>query len=166
MSADSLHHKVEQGMKKKTRVEDFQDFVDLENACGKSFVVDYQGFLLVPRGVSQGKYASKKPKLENFQVVMFKSRSDKIFWNTRHSQEQFHETQFLQKKYIKSSGNDFKYSEQPLGVKTARKEEIVSILCPFLKPSRRHFWEDLPINDDSIDPLTDRDQSEHVDYSC
>ena len=108
MSADSLHHRVEQGMKKKTRVEDFQDFADLDNACGNSFVVDYQGFFLVSRGVSQGKYASKKPKLENLQVVMFKSRSDKIFWNTRHSQEQFHEAQFLQKKYIKSSGNDFK----------------------------------------------------------
>ena len=32
MSADSFHHKVEQGMKKKKRCEDFQDFVDLVNA--------------------------------------------------------------------------------------------------------------------------------------
>ena len=36
----------------------------------------------------------------------------------------------------------------------------------FLKPSRRQFWENLPINDDSIDLLMDRDQSEYVDYSC
>ena len=33
-------------------------------------------FLLVTCGVSQGKYASKNPKLENVQVVMFKRRSD------------------------------------------------------------------------------------------
>ena len=97
MLADSFHHKAEQGMKEKRRVEDFQDLVDLVNACGKSFVVDYQIFLLVPRGASQGKHTSEKPKLENFHGLMFKNGSDKIFWNTKHSQEQFHETQFFQK---------------------------------------------------------------------
>ena len=110
-----------------------------------------ESFLFVPRGVSQGKYKSKKPKLENVHVVMFKRGSNKIFWKTKHSQEQFHEVQFLQKKYIKSLGNDFKCSEQPRGVKTTKKEEINSTLCPFLKPSRRQFWENLPINDDSVD---------------
>ena len=38
--------------------------------------MDYKSFLLVTCGVSQGKYASKNPKLENVQVVMFKRRSD------------------------------------------------------------------------------------------
>ena len=75
-------------MKKKTRVEDFQDFVDLVNASGKFFVMDCKSFWFVPCGVSQGKYASEKPELENFQVVMFKRRSDKIFWKTKYSQEQ------------------------------------------------------------------------------
>ena len=88
------------------------------------------------------------------------------FGGKKHSQEQFHEAQFLQKKYIKSLGNDFKCSEQPRGVKTTKKEEINSTLCPFLKPSRRQFWENLSINDDSVDLLTDRDQSEYVDDSC
>ena len=39
MLADNFHHKVEQDMKKKKRVEDFQDFVDPVKACGKSFVL-------------------------------------------------------------------------------------------------------------------------------
>ena len=43
--------------------------------------------------------------------------------------------------HLKSLGNDFKYSEQPRDIKTAKKEEIVSTLVLFFKPSRRQFWE-------------------------
>ena len=82
MLADSFHHKVEQGMKKKKQVADFQDFVDLVNTCRKSFAMYYKSFVLVPHGVSKGKYASKKPKLKNVQVVIFKRGSHKIFWET------------------------------------------------------------------------------------
>ena len=57
-------------------------------------------------------------------------------------------------------------SEQPHGVKTAKKVLIDSTLCPFLKPSCHYFWENLPINDDSVELLMDRDQSEYVDDSC
>ena len=49
---------------------------------------------------------------------------------------------------------------------TSTKKEIISTLCPFLKPSHCQFWENLPIDDDSVDLLTDRDQSEYVDDSC
>ena len=51
-------------------------------------------------------------------------------------------------------------------LKLQKKEEINSTLCLFLKPSSRQFWENLPVNDDSVDLLTDRDQSEYVDDSC
>ena len=54
---------------------------------------------------------------------MFKRGSDKIFWKTKHPQEQFHEAQFLQKKYIKPLGNNFKCLEQPRGVKTQKKKK-------------------------------------------
>ena len=92
MLADSFHHKVEQVIKKKKGVEDFQDLVNA------SFALDFKIFLLVPYGVSQGKYASEKPKLENVEVMMFKRGSNKIFWKTKHTKEQFHEAQFLNKK--------------------------------------------------------------------
>ena len=58
--------------------------------------MDYKSFLLVPCGASHGNYASKKPKLENVQVAMFKRGCHKMFWKTKQSQEQFHEAQFLQ----------------------------------------------------------------------
>ena len=91
---------------------------------------------------------AKKPKLEHVQVVMFKRGSDKIFWNTKHFQEHFHEAQFLHKKCIKSFQDGFKCSEQPCGVKTAKKEEIVSTPALFLKPSCCQLWKNFPINDD------------------
>lgn len=82
MSADIFHHLVEQNMRKQRRVEDFQDFVNLVDSCGKSLVMEYNSFFKFPRGVSQAKYASKKPKLEDVQVVMFKRGSDEMFWKT------------------------------------------------------------------------------------
>ena len=99
-----------------------------------------ESFLFVPRGVSQGKYESKKTKLENVHVVMFKRGSNKIFWKTKHSQEQFHEVQFLQKKYIKSLGNYFKCSEQPRGVKTAKKKKLFQLYVLLSSNLTVSFW--------------------------
>ena len=61
--------------------------------------MDYKSSLLVLYGASH-KTASEKQKLENVRVVMLKKGSDKIFWKTKHSQEQFHEAYFLQKNQI------------------------------------------------------------------
>ena len=57
MSADSFHHKVELAMRQKKRVEDFQDFVDIVNNCGRALVMGFDDFLEFPKGVSQAKYA-------------------------------------------------------------------------------------------------------------
>ena len=65
MSADSFHHQVEQGMRQKKRVEDFQDFIDIVNKCGISLVMNFDDFFKIPKGLSQAKYTSNKPKLEN-----------------------------------------------------------------------------------------------------
>ena len=74
-------------MRKKQHIEDFQDFVDLVDFSGKALVKEHDNFLQVPCGVSQAKYASKKPKLEatkctwkkvlwmNFKVQNFYSES-------------------------------------------------------------------------------------------
>ena len=44
MSPDSFHHKVEQCMRQKKRVEDFQDFVGIIQKCGKSLVMRFSDF--------------------------------------------------------------------------------------------------------------------------
>ena len=80
MSTDSFHHKVWQGMKKKKRVEDFEDLVDLVKACGKSFVMDYKSFWLVPPGVSQGKYTREKPICCCFAVLLCFAVCFAVLW--------------------------------------------------------------------------------------
>ena len=62
-------------MRQKKRVEDFQDFVDIVEKCGKSLVMRFSDFLQFPKGVSQGNYVSNKPKLENVQIVKFSRRN-------------------------------------------------------------------------------------------
>ena len=45
MSADSFHHVIEQGMRKKQSVGDFQDFVDLVDFSRKAPVMEHDNFL-------------------------------------------------------------------------------------------------------------------------
>ena len=44
MSAANLHHQVEQRMRQKKNVEDFQDFVDVVSSCGQSLVMKCNDF--------------------------------------------------------------------------------------------------------------------------
>ena len=78
VSADSFHHVIEQAMRKKQGIEDFQDFVDLVDFSGKALVMEHDDFLQITRDVSQAKYASKKPKLEVIQVVQFERGSNEM----------------------------------------------------------------------------------------
>ena len=55
MSADSFHHVLEQGMRKKQSVGDFQDFVDLVDFSGKTPVMEHDDFLQILCGLSQAK---------------------------------------------------------------------------------------------------------------
>ena len=65
---------------KKQHIQDFQDSVDLVHFSGKPLVMEHAGFLQIPRGAFQAKYASKKPKLEVIQVVQFERGSNEMHW--------------------------------------------------------------------------------------
>ena len=55
-------------MKEKRNIE-FQGFVDVVDSCGHSLVMNFGNFYEIPRGVSSGKYAMVKPKLDDVQVI-------------------------------------------------------------------------------------------------
>ena len=74
--------------------------------------MNYHGFFEIPRGVLQPKYTARKPKLEDIQSVKFEKGSERIFWKTSHTQEEFYSSQFLQRKLIESLGNDFQPTEK------------------------------------------------------
>ena len=102
MSADSFHHQVEMAIKRKRRLDNFMDFVVAVKSKGEALVLNCKDFLTIPRGVSQGEFAKKKPKLEDVRIVKFTRESYKMFWKTRYSQVAFNSAQFLQRKIQKS----------------------------------------------------------------
>ena len=161
MSADSFHHKVEQCMRQKKRVEDFQDFVDIVEKCGKSLVMRFSDFFQFPKGVSQGNYASNKPKLENVQIVKFSRGKKEMFWKCSYLDTDFKCARFLQRTYEKKIGaNEFTQCKQNRGVKPNKKENIVDVLCPHMKERSRNFWKNLDVNESSPDLTTERDYDE------
>jgi len=89
-----------------------------------------------------------------------------MFWKNSHIEDDFKDSQFLQKKHIKALGKAFNHSEQPRGVAPAKKRDIVQTLSPFLQQYRRVFWESLPVNEESLDLATERDESENVDQNA
>ena len=84
MSADNFHHQVEQRMRQKKNVEDFQDFVDVVSSCRQSLVMKCNNFFDFPKGVSQASYTREKPKLEQVEAIKFERRSIKMFWKESH----------------------------------------------------------------------------------
>ena len=163
MSADSFHHKVELAMRQKKRVEDFQDFVDIVNNCGRALVMSFDDFFEFPKGVSQAKYAQNKPKLEDVQVVKFVRGSNQIYWKNDHRDNNFKSSRFLQKKYEKSIEKEFSRNTENRGVKPSKKENIIKVLCPHMKERSRPFWNALHVNDASVDLISERDDCDEED---
>ena len=116
MSADAFHHMIEQGMRKKRRIENFYGFIDVVEKKGKALVMKYDDdFLRIPHGVSQASYARAKPKLENVRVSYFQRGSYMLHWRTKHDQSKMHKADFLMRKVGKMMqvGNDFVSRKAP-----------------------------------------------------
>ena len=160
MSADSFHHQIEQGMRTKKRVDNFEDFVSIVNSKGKSIVMKFDDFYHIPKGVSQAKYAQHKPKLDLVQIVEFRKGSTKMFWKGSHIEEEFKEAEFLQRKLQNNFGK-FNQKSEPRVVATSKRDEIISKLCPHMKENRREFWYNLFVNDRSVDLVEERDPNEN-----
>ena len=161
MSPDSFHHKVELAMRQKKRVEDFQDFVDIVNNCGRALVMSFNDFFEFPKGVS--KYAQNKPRLEDVQVVKFVGGSNQIYWKNDHRDNNFKSSRFLQKKYERSIEKEFSRNTENSGVKPSKKENIIQVLCPHMKGRSRSFWNALHVNDASVDLISEWDDCDEED---
>ena len=83
----------------------------------------------------------------DIQSVKFDKGSEIMFWKTSHTQEEFYSSQFLQRKLIKSLGNDFLQIEKTWGVSTFKKENIVSM-------------QNLPVIDEAVKLIVNHDLSE------
>ena len=107
-------------------------------------------FFKIPCGVLQVNLTASKPKLEDIKSVKFDRGSERMFWKISHLQEEFYSSQFLQRKLIKSLGNNFQGIEKLPNLNNSKIEDIVTILCPHLKELRQLFWQNLPVNDEAV----------------
>ena len=80
MYAYSFHHIVEQRLKKEGNVFDFNAFIRIINFKGETLELLPTDFIY-PRGITTGKYASEKPKLEIIRVTQFRKDDEEMFWN-------------------------------------------------------------------------------------
>ena len=158
MSCDSFHHQVELKMKKQKRVEDFEDFKSVIGDRGVAIEMKIEDIFQYTRGVSTGKFASGKPKIDDIQVVMFAKGTKHIYWKKCFADESFSSAAFLQKKVASfiDKHQNFESNCSNRGMQSIKKLNIIEKPCPYMLPSRRVFWENIIENDVSEDLSTTR----------
>ena len=82
----------------------------------------------------------KQARLEDVQVVKFVRGSAEMFLKTSYAGENFKSSRFLQTKYEKNIGKDFKRSKGNRDAKPANKDKISQVLSPHMKKRTRLFW--------------------------
>ena len=148
MSCDSFHHKIEQGMREKKSVYDFDDFVSIVRDKGIAYEMKSTDFVDFPNGMSNGAYASSKPLLRDVRIVQFRKGDTNMFWKNSYDQRSYMDAPFLKKKIKQRI--EMHRSKMPFDIKPTmsfvsakRKNGIWEKLCPLMPPSRRQFWNDL-----------------------
>ena len=107
MSADSFHALIEKGIKKKNKIQDFQDLADVVNSKGEALVSNYNDFYHVQKQLTTAMYAAGKAYLDDVQVAQFERGSVKLIWKKTCNYEEFKSAYFLQKKAEKDVKNLF-----------------------------------------------------------
>ena len=153
MSADSFHHSVEEEIRKKKSLYDFDDFVECVQNQGIAIVMNAESFSDFKNEKGCGKDI-KVPYLKNICEIQFRKGSTKIFWKESFEETVHRESEFLKKK----SRKEFIYKWKPYprkgearGIEQKKKEDILSKLGPLLKPGKLRFWENIPSNINSKD---------------
>lgn len=162
MSADGLHGKIEQFVKKVGNVEDFNDFTE---ACNKAVsrnevinleISDFMKFENVCKfptaGSTKKKFVEDEvPFLKDIVEVRFIKGEQEFFYKTNFRDAEYKQTKNLIKR--KADLNLPKPLTTLRGVATKKKEGIMKALVPAMKPSRKLFWENLMTSESSPDLL-------------
>ena len=154
MSCNSFHHKVEQGMRNAKSVLDFEDFVTIIKDKGIAYEMKSNDFIDFPNGMSTGDYASSKPVLKKVKISQFRKGTTDILWKECYEQRIYYEAPFLKKKITlieKRSSVPFNIKPATSYVSQSRKEGILKKLCPLMPASRRVFWQELCVAEESGD---------------
>ena len=152
MSADSFHHQVEDKIRRKKYLYDFNDYVDCVDSAGKALLMRPEDFFDFRSYQSKAKDINY-PNLSEISEIQFRKGETKMFWKTSFGESDYQSGEFLQKKFrdqclkeipIKSKGH-------ARGVNKKKKDDILKKLVEMIPKNRRSFWESLPENEASED---------------
>ena len=98
MAVDSFHHQVEEGIRKRRYLYDFNDYIQVVNLCGNAIEMSHEDFYDFRNYKSNGE-DKNYPLIGDIPVVQFRKSSTRIYWKTSFEESEFKSGQFLQKKF-------------------------------------------------------------------
>ena len=152
MSADSYHHQVDQAMKSKKCLYNFQDFEDCLLVCGIPVVMTDADVYDYKNNHGTGK-DTNYPLLKDVNEVILKRGSTKKYWETDHSEEVFQSGEFLTKKFRAVVLGDGLIPKKngPRYVTESMFEEIKSMIGSLIPKQKMGFWNQIPTNKEAKD---------------
>ncbi|CAG0896652.1 unnamed protein product [Cyprideis torosa] len=166
MSADSFHHLVEQGLGKREKVSDFQDFKEIVDTASKSgitdtIMMDHTAFRKWPNDkILRGKSASI-PTLRTLKVVEFRQGTTNIYWKKDFDAD-FSESPFLTPRFALGFQEGYLPPERtaPRGIPQRKKDVIIKTLGKMMGKNRLSFWQEMPTDNDREDLMEVNEETE------
>ena len=149
MSADSIHHEVEQKMRKKKNVMDFNDFMDCVDGKKVRIVAPAcTDFKNLTGEESQPKLSRRPCLIADMRVVEFRRGQKSLFVKQNHNDAEFTEFDFLKKKFKPGSAIIPPLRTSDRGIPQSKKDDIANKLLPLMPENRRGFWQTLSVSDE------------------
>ena len=162
MSADNFHRMVAQEMKAMDKVYDFTDFVKGVSNVGESIIMSHTDFYQYESGLSESKLSkSTRPYLADVSDVQFRRGSLCLHYKLRIStnNNEFLEADILMSKAKKVIGDKPKSQKCEQGITSKKKDGILK-LKECIPKNRLAFCQNLAVNEDVVDLLTEREKGE------
>ncbi|CAH1637517.1 unnamed protein product [Spodoptera littoralis] len=161
MSADAVHGNIELKMKRQKNIYDFQDFKDTVMQSRKNIkVIEITCRYDWPKKKRAVRHNDplKDFNLNSVVQVEFIAGSRNLFYKTRFD-EPSREVDFLIKKFDCTVLPKTIVTHYQRGIKQNKKEEIINKLVCLMPETRKSFWHNLPVNDESADLTNDGQMS-------
>ena len=96
MAVDSFHHQVEEGIRKRRYLYDFNDYIQVVNLCGNAIEMSHEDFYDFRNYKSNGK-DKNYPLIADIPVVQFRKSDTRIYWKTSFEESALKSCRFLTK---------------------------------------------------------------------
>ena len=152
MAADSFHKNVEDAMRHKKKLYDFNDFVECIDKHGTAIQMEPVEFKQFGNELSRGK-DTKYPHISDVVEISFREGSTKMYWKEKLTDVEYKHGEFVQKKFRKviTAKKDIVCYDGPRGLNTQKLKDILQKLSPIIPKENLHFWVNMPTTKGSVD---------------